>query len=42
MSAGLTPQAAQAVVAALTAWPGAASRGKRRGLGSGFQGIAAR
>ncbi|WPO76300.1 hypothetical protein [Streptomyces sp. KN37] len=42
VSAGLTPQAAQAVVAALTVRPGAASRGKRRGLGSGFKGIAAR
>ncbi|MGI5485143.1 hypothetical protein [Streptomyces lavendofoliae] len=42
VSAGLTPQAAQAVVAALTVWPGAASRGKRRGLGSGFKGIVTR
>lgn len=42
VSAGLTPQTAQAVVAALTSRPGAASRGKRRGLGSGFKGIAAR
>ncbi|MFD9242872.1 hypothetical protein ACFV0D_13260 [Streptomyces sp. NPDC059556] len=42
VSAGLSPQAAQAVVAALTARPGAASRGKRRGLGSGYKGIAAR
>ncbi|MFI9296788.1 hypothetical protein [Streptomyces gardneri] len=42
MSASLAPQAAQAVVAALTARPGAASRGKRRRLGSGFKGIAAR
>jgi hypothetical protein len=40
--AGLTPQAAHAVVAALTTRTGAASRGKRRGLGSGFKGIAAR
>ncbi|MEU6621940.1 hypothetical protein ABZ926_14365 [Streptomyces litmocidini] len=40
VSAGLTPQAAQAVVAALTARPGAASRGKRRGLGLGFKGVA--
>ncbi|KUH36131.1 hypothetical protein [Streptomyces kanasensis] len=37
----LTPQAAQAVVATLTARPGAAPRGKRRGLGSGFKGTAA-
>ncbi|GGU11966.1 hypothetical protein [Streptomyces lateritius] len=42
VSACLTPQAAQAVVASLTARPGAASRGKRRGLGSGFKGIAVR
>ncbi|MGA5558935.1 hypothetical protein [Streptomyces lavendulocolor] len=42
VSAGLTPQTAQAVVAALTSRPVAASRGKRRGLGSGFKGIAAR
>ncbi|MET9429643.1 hypothetical protein [Streptomyces sp. NPDC003036] len=41
VSAGLTPQTAQAVAAALTTRPGAASRGKRRGLGSGFKGIAA-
>ncbi|MET9428517.1 hypothetical protein [Streptomyces sp. NPDC003036] len=41
VSAGLTPQTAQAVVAALTSRPGGASRGKRRGLGSGFKGIAA-
>ncbi|OII61423.1 hypothetical protein BJP40_05460 [Streptomyces sp. CC53] len=42
VSAGLTPQTAQAVVAALTARPGAASRGKRRGLGPGFKGVASR
>ncbi|MFF1511944.1 hypothetical protein [Streptomyces sp. NPDC058326] len=42
VSAGLTPQTAQAVVTALTARPGTASRGKRRGLGSGYKGIAAR
>ncbi|MEU2179839.1 hypothetical protein [Streptomyces thermolilacinus] len=42
VSAGLTPQTAEAVVTVLTARPGAASRGKRRGLGSGFKGIAAR
>jgi hypothetical protein len=42
VSASLTPQTAQAVVAALTARPGAASRGKRRGLGFGFKGITAR
>jgi hypothetical protein len=42
VSAGLTPQAAQAVVTSLTARPGATSRGRRRGLGSGFKGIAAR
>ncbi|TVL90240.1 hypothetical protein CD790_22210 [Streptomyces sp. SAJ15] len=40
--AGLTSQTAQEVVAALTARPAAASCGKRRGLGSGFKGIAAR
>ncbi|MEU8622700.1 hypothetical protein [Streptomyces sp. NPDC048623] len=39
VSAGLTPQAAQAVVAALTARPGGTPRGKRRGLGSGYKGI---
>ncbi|MFJ5712747.1 hypothetical protein [Streptomyces sp. NPDC093105] len=37
----LTPQTAQEVVAALTARPGATSRGRRRGLGSGFTGITA-
>ncbi len=42
VSAGLTPQTAQAVVAALTTRPGTASRGKRRGLGSGFKDIVAR
>lgn len=42
VSAGLTPQAAQAVVAALTARLATASRGRRRGLGPGFQGITAR
>ncbi|MFB7258070.1 hypothetical protein [Streptomyces nojiriensis] len=42
VSAGLTPQAAQAVVAALSARPGVASRGKRRGLGPGFKGVAPR
>ncbi|MFG3499348.1 hypothetical protein [Streptomyces sp. NPDC047928] len=42
VSAGLTPQTAHAVITALTARPGAASLGKRRGLGSGFKGIAAR
>ena len=42
VSAGLTPQTSQAVVAALSARPGAASRGKRRGLGPGFKGVAAR
>uniref|UniRef100_UPI003F4923A7 hypothetical protein n=1 Tax=Streptomyces achromogenes TaxID=67255 RepID=UPI003F4923A7 len=42
VSAGLTPQAAQAVVAALTVRSGTAARGKRRGLGSGFKGIVAR
>ncbi|OII61427.1 hypothetical protein BJP40_05480 [Streptomyces sp. CC53] len=42
VSAGFTSQAAQAVAAALTARSGAASRGKRRGLGSGFKGIVAR
>ncbi|MFI8425991.1 hypothetical protein [Streptomyces sp. NPDC085479] len=42
MSAGLTPQTAHAVVAALTAWPVVAARGKRRGLGSGFKGSAVR
>ncbi|MEU0274238.1 hypothetical protein [Streptomyces sp. NPDC006307] len=41
VSAGLTPQTAQAVAAALTTRPGGASRGKRRGLGAGFKGIAA-
>ncbi|MFJ8098503.1 hypothetical protein [Streptomyces griseofuscus] len=41
MSAGLTPTAAQAVVTTLTGRPGVAPRGKRRGLGSGFKGIAA-
>ncbi|MFF5861055.1 hypothetical protein ACFY8B_36605 [Streptomyces sp. NPDC012751] len=41
VSAGLTPQTAKAVVAALTARPGAASRGKRRGLGPGFKGVTA-
>ncbi|MEU9197746.1 hypothetical protein [Streptomyces hundungensis] len=42
VSAGLTPQAAQAVVAALTARPVSAARGKRRGLGPGFKGVASR
>ncbi|MFF3505680.1 hypothetical protein [Streptomyces sp. NPDC003247] len=42
VSAGLTPQTAHAVIAALTARPGAAPRGKRRGLGSGFKGLTAR
>ncbi|MYU23508.1 hypothetical protein [Streptomyces sp. SID8352] len=42
VSAGLTPQSAQAVVAALAARPGAAPRGNRRGLGPGFKGIASR
>ncbi|MDQ1013400.1 hypothetical protein QFZ82_007968 [Streptomyces sp. V4I23] len=42
VSAGLTPQTAQAVVAALTARPGAASPGKRRGLGPGFKGVVSR
>lgn len=37
VSAGLIPQTAQAVVAALTARPGAASRSKRRGLGPGSE-----
>jgi hypothetical protein len=32
----------QAVVAALTAPPGAAARGKRRGLGPGFADVASR
>ncbi|WP_432159040.1 hypothetical protein [Streptomyces sp. bgisy153] len=40
VSAGLTPQTAQAVVAALTARPVVAARGKRRGLGPGFKGVA--
>ncbi|MFC8273852.1 hypothetical protein ACFUJR_15265 [Streptomyces sp. NPDC057271] len=40
VSAGLTPQAAQTVVAALTARPSAASHGTRRGLGPGFKGVA--
>jgi hypothetical protein len=42
VSAGLTPRTAQAVITALTARPGATSRGKRRGLGSGFRGVNAR
>ncbi|MGW1596958.1 hypothetical protein [Streptomyces sp. NPDC002343] len=42
VSAGLTPQAAQAVVAALTARPSATSRGRRRGLGPGFKGVTSR
>ncbi|MER8062619.1 MULTISPECIES: hypothetical protein [unclassified Streptomyces] len=42
VSAGLTSQIAQAVISALTARPGAAPRGKRRGLGPGFQGVNAR
>jgi hypothetical protein len=41
VSASLAPQTAQAVVAALTAGPGAASHGKRRGLGSSRKDIAA-
>ncbi|MFH8342942.1 hypothetical protein [Streptomyces sp. AM6-12] len=42
VSAGLTPQTAQAVAGALTARPGAASQSTRRGLGPGFRGIASR
>ncbi|CAL9612801.1 hypothetical protein SUDANB58_05673 [Streptomyces sp. enrichment culture] len=42
VSAGLTPQAAQAVIATLTARLATASRGRRRGLGPGFRGITAR
>ncbi|MGW6247955.1 hypothetical protein [Streptomyces roseolus] len=42
VSAGLTPQAAQAVVASLTVRPGAASRSRRRGLGPGFKGVTSR
>lgn len=42
VSAGLTPQAAQAVVATLTVRPVVAARGKRRGLGPGFKGVASR
>lgn len=42
VSASLTPQTAQAVVAALTARSGAASRNKRRGLGPSFKGVDAR
>ncbi|WP_128977349.1 hypothetical protein [Streptomyces roseicoloratus] len=42
VSAGLTLQAAQAVVTALTAQPVVAARGKRRGLGPGFKGVASR
>ncbi|MFF9815255.1 hypothetical protein [Streptomyces sp. NPDC014006] len=40
VSAGLTPQTAQAVVTALTSRPDAAARGQRRGLGPGFKGVA--
>ncbi|GGZ18279.1 hypothetical protein [Streptomyces nitrosporeus] len=42
VSAGLTPQTAQAVVAALTARPVVAAHGKRRGLGPGLKGVASR
>ncbi|MYU23505.1 hypothetical protein [Streptomyces sp. SID8352] len=41
VSAGLTPQTAHTIVTALTSRPGTAARGKRRGLGPGFKGIAA-
>jgi hypothetical protein len=42
VSVGLTPRTAQAVITALTVRSGATSRGKRRGLGSGFRGVNAR
>ncbi|MFJ5787932.1 hypothetical protein [Streptomyces hydrogenans] len=44
MSTDLTPQAAHAVVASLHPAQRrvASSRGRRRGLGTGFKGIAAR
>lgn len=41
VTAGLTPQAASAVAAALTSQSTTASRGRRRGLGPGFKGVAA-
>ncbi|MFB7918064.1 hypothetical protein [Streptomyces sp. NPDC056061] len=41
VSAGLTPQTAQAVVAALTSRSASATRSRRRGLGPGFKGVAA-
>ncbi|MFF3932844.1 hypothetical protein [Streptomyces hirsutus] len=42
VSVGLTPQAARTVAAALTSRSATASRGRRRGLGLGFKGVAAR